>query len=113
MNPSNRIAVCPGSYDPVTNGHLDVIGRAARMFDAVIVAVVNLPVRKGKTLFTAEERCGFIAGATSDLDNVTAKPFSKVAFHICCQSDRRSSGLRPRSSGLSTSSIAARTPARA
>src|SRR5437763_1443628 len=47
MAPDNRIAVCPGSYDPVTNGHLDVISRASAMFDKVIVAVVNLPVRKG------------------------------------------------------------------
>ena len=47
-----RIAICPGSYDPVTNGHLDIIGRAARVFDRVIVGVVNQPVRKQKTLFT-------------------------------------------------------------
>ena len=49
-------AVCPGSYDPVTMGHLDIIGRASSVFDSVIVAVVNQPVRKQKTLFTAEER---------------------------------------------------------
>jgi pantetheine-phosphate adenylyltransferase len=55
-----RIAVCPGSYDPVTNGHLDVIGRASRVFDKVVVGVVNNPVRKEKTLFTAEERKKFI-----------------------------------------------------
>ena len=51
-----RTAVCPGSYDPVTNGHLDIIARAARVFDRVVVGVVNHPVRKEKTLFTAEER---------------------------------------------------------
>ena len=55
-------AVCPGSYDPVTHGHLDIITRAARVFDNVIVGVVNQPVRKAKTLFDAEERVGFIAG---------------------------------------------------
>jgi pantetheine-phosphate adenylyltransferase len=65
-----RIAVCPGSYDPVTNGHLDVITRAARVFDRVVVGVVNNPVRKQQTLFTAEERKKFIEDATADLDNV-------------------------------------------
>ena len=65
-----RVAVCPGSYDPVTNGHLDVIGRTAKVFDKVIVGVVNNPVRKQKTLFTAEERKGFIEDATTDLGNV-------------------------------------------
>jgi pantetheine-phosphate adenylyltransferase len=76
MAPDPRIAICPGSYDPVTNGHLDVITRAAGMFDKVIVAVVNLPVRKGETLFTAEERVGFVERATADLGNVTVEPFS-------------------------------------
>ena len=65
-----RVAICPGSYDPVTNGHLDVIGRTAKVFDKVVVGVVNNPVRKEKTLFTAEERKAFIEDATADLDNV-------------------------------------------
>jgi pantetheine-phosphate adenylyltransferase len=65
-----RIAVCPGSYDPVTNGHLDVIGRAARVFDKVVVGVVNNPVRKQATLFTAEERKKFIEEATAEFGNV-------------------------------------------
>jgi pantetheine-phosphate adenylyltransferase len=65
-----RIAICPGSYDPVTNGHLDVIGRTAKVFDKVVVGVVNNPVRKEKTLFTAEERKAFIEEATADLGNV-------------------------------------------
>ena len=56
MTPDNRIAVCPGSYDPITNGHIDVITRASVMFDELIVAVVNASVRKNKGLFTAEER---------------------------------------------------------
>jgi pantetheine-phosphate adenylyltransferase len=51
-----RIAICPGSYDPVTNGHVDIITRASRVFDKVIVGVVDQPIRKQKTLFTAEER---------------------------------------------------------
>jgi pantetheine-phosphate adenylyltransferase len=65
-----RVAVCPGSYDPLTNGHLDVITRAARVFDKVVVGVVNNPVRKQKTLFTAEERKQFIEDATAELGNV-------------------------------------------
>jgi pantetheine-phosphate adenylyltransferase len=75
---SNRIAVCPGSYDPITNGHLDVIGRASGLFDEVVVAVVNLPIRKGKTLFTAQERVGFVERATAHLGNVRAQPFSNL-----------------------------------
>ena len=65
-----RIAICPGSYDPVTNGHLDVIGRTSKVFDRVVVGVVNNPMRKEKTLFTAEERKAFIEEATADLGNV-------------------------------------------
>jgi len=76
MNPDHRIALCPGSYDPVTNGHLDVISRAAELFDEVIVAVVNLPMRKGSTLFDAEERMGFIESATEHLACVRVISFS-------------------------------------
>ena len=78
MTPDHRIAVCPGSYDPITNGHLDVIARASELFDEVIVGVVNLPARKGKTLFGVEERLSFIEGATAHLDGVRAEPFSTL-----------------------------------
>ena len=50
------IVVCPGSYDPITNGHLDVIRRAANLYDEVVVAVVNRSVRKDKALFGIDER---------------------------------------------------------
>jgi pantetheine-phosphate adenylyltransferase len=76
MTPDTRIAVCPGSYDPITNGHLDIIGRAAELFDEVVVAVVNASVRKTKPLFSIEERLKFINDATAGLDNVRAEPFS-------------------------------------
>jgi pantetheine-phosphate adenylyltransferase len=76
MAPDNRIAVCPGSYDPVTNGHLDVISRASAMFDRVIVGVVNMPMRKSATLFDVDERVGFIERATAYLGNVEVEPFS-------------------------------------
>ena len=78
MSLNNRIAVCPGSYDPVTNGHLDVISRASAIFDEVVVGVVNLPIRKGRTLFTAEERIDFILRATEHLGNVRAQAFSNL-----------------------------------
>ena len=85
MHPDNRIAICPGSYDPVTYGHLDVISRASAMFDKVIVAVVNLPVRKGGTLFTAEERVGFLEHATVSLGNVVVEPFSILVVEFAKQ----------------------------
>jgi pantetheine-phosphate adenylyltransferase len=72
------VAICPGSYDPVTNGHIDIITRASRVFDKVVVGVVNQPVRKQKTLFTAEERQSFLKQATSDLANVEVEVFSNL-----------------------------------
>jgi pantetheine-phosphate adenylyltransferase len=73
-----RTVVCPGSYDPVTNGHLDIISRAANVFDRVIVGVVNNPVRKQGTLFSSEERRGFIEEATADLENVEVEVFAEL-----------------------------------
>jgi pantetheine-phosphate adenylyltransferase len=70
--------VCPGSYDPVTNGHLDIITRAAQVFERVVVGVVNNPVRKEKTLFTPEERQAFLREATAGLPNVEARVFSNL-----------------------------------
>ena len=71
-------AVCPGSYDPVTCGHIDIITRASQVFERVIVGVVNQPVRKSKTLFDAEERAGFIRAEVEKLGNVEVKPFSNL-----------------------------------
>ncbi len=76
--PDGRIAVCPGSYDPVTNGHLDIIERASRVFERVIVGVVNEPVRKPKTLFTAAERQQFLLQATGKLGNVEVEVFDTL-----------------------------------
>ena len=80
-----RVAVCPGSYDPVTNGHLDVITRASRVFDKVVVGVVNNPVRKQKTLFTAEERKKFIEDATAELGNVEVGVMSNLLVEFARQ----------------------------
>jgi pantetheine-phosphate adenylyltransferase len=82
MSPKPRIAVCPGSYDPVTNGHLDVIERASNLYDEVIVAVVNLSVRKVKPLFGIDERIGFIDEATSRWPNVRAEPFDVLVVQF-------------------------------
>ncbi|HVF78642.1 MAG TPA: pantetheine-phosphate adenylyltransferase [Solirubrobacteraceae bacterium] len=96
MNPEPRIAVCPGSYDPITYGHLDVISRAAHLFDEVIVGIVNLPQRKGKTLFGVEERLSFIAEATAHLANVRAEPFSNLVVDFARENGSRTivKGLR-------------------
>jgi pantetheine-phosphate adenylyltransferase len=74
----NGTAVCPGSYDPVTFGHIDIIRRASEVFDNLIVAVVNQPVRKQKTLFTADERIGFITNEVGELPNVQVKAFDTL-----------------------------------
>jgi len=74
----NGTVVCPGSYDPVTNGHIDIITRTSRVFERVVVGVVNNPIRKEKTLFTAEERRAFIEEATADLPNVEVRIFSNL-----------------------------------
>jgi pantetheine-phosphate adenylyltransferase len=85
MATDNRIAVCPGTFDPVTFGHLDVIQRASAMYDTVIVAVVNLPWRKGRTVFSTEERLGFLERATSDLPNISVEPFSSLLVEFARQ----------------------------
>jgi pantetheine-phosphate adenylyltransferase len=79
-----RRAICPGTYDPVTNGHLDIISRAANVFDTVVVGVVNQPTRKETTLFTAEERKGFIDDAVSrnGLANVQVEIFSILLVEL-------------------------------
>ena len=82
MTPDHRIAVCPGSYDPITNGHLDVIARASELFDVVVVGVVNMPIRKGSTLFDIAERLSFIEEATAHLAGVRAVAFSTLVVEF-------------------------------
>jgi pantetheine-phosphate adenylyltransferase len=88
--------VCPGSYDPVTNGHLDIITRTAGVFERVVVGVVNNPIRKEKTLFTAEERQAFIQDATANLPNVEVRTFSNLLVEFAREMEARSivKGLR-------------------
>jgi pantetheine-phosphate adenylyltransferase len=92
----NGTAVCPGSYDPVTFGHLDVIRRCAGVFDNVIVAVVNQPVRKQKTLFGAEDRVSFIEAEITELSNVQVKTFDTLVVDFARKHDANAivKGLR-------------------
>jgi pantetheine-phosphate adenylyltransferase len=82
MATNPRTALCPGTFDPVTNGHLDVIHRASSMYDNVIVAVVNLPWRKGGTVFSTEERISFLERATSKLPNISVEPFKGLLVNF-------------------------------
>jgi len=76
-----RRAVCPGSFDPVTNGHLDIVERAANLFDEVIVAV---GVNKSKNrLFSPEERLAMLEQATAGLSNVTVASFTGLLTTFC------------------------------
>ena len=65
-----KVAICPGSFDPVTKGHIDVIKRASKLFDKVIVVVMENVRKKNSNSFTVEERLDFIKRCTDDLDNV-------------------------------------------
>ncbi len=67
-------ALCPGTFDPVTNGHIDIIQRATRCFDAVVVAVLENPAKA--PLFTVEDRVGMLKEAIADLDSVQVESFS-------------------------------------
>src|SRR3978361_27196 len=87
MNAERRIrkAVCPGSFDPVTNGHLDIIGRAAQLYDELTVAVlINKP---NSRLFTTAERLELLADVTSGYPNVRVDSFSGLLVDYCTSHD--------------------------
>ncbi len=71
---TSRIAVFPGAFDPITNGHLDIIHRAARLFDRVVVAVGHNPDKQ--EIFTADERVDMIESLVSSLDNVAVASYA-------------------------------------
>ncbi|HJR37678.1 MAG TPA: pantetheine-phosphate adenylyltransferase [Nocardioidaceae bacterium] len=76
-----RRAVCPGSFDPVTNGHIDIITRASTLFDEVVVAVgVN---KSKKRLFTADERISMLTEACAAYDNVRIDSFDGLLTDFC------------------------------
>ena len=88
-------AICPGSYDPVTNGHLDVIRRAASIFERVVVGVVREPQHKA-LMFTVEERVDFLREALVDLPNVVVEVFSELVVEFARRFQARTmvKGLR-------------------
>jgi pantetheine-phosphate adenylyltransferase len=80
-----RRCVCPGSFDPVTNGHLDVISRASRLHDEVTVAVLVNPSKQG--LFTVEERIELLRETTEPLGNVVVASFVGLLVDFCREQD--------------------------
>jgi pantetheine-phosphate adenylyltransferase len=80
-----RRAVCPGSYDPVTNGHLDIIARASKLYDEVYVTVMINKSKKG--LFDVDERIDLIRQVTSDYGNVQVEAFHGLLVDYCKQRD--------------------------
>jgi pantetheine-phosphate adenylyltransferase len=82
-----RKAVCPGSFDPVTNGHLDVFGRAADMYDEVVIGVL---ANSGKSpLFTVEERIEMLETAVSRWSNIKVATFDGLLVDFCTAADIR------------------------
>ena len=80
-----RRAVCPGSFDPVTNGHLDIVGRASRLFDEVIIGVL---INQSKTgLFTIDERIKMLREATAAYGNVRIESFRGLLVDFCRDQD--------------------------
>jgi pantetheine-phosphate adenylyltransferase len=77
-DPRLRRAACPGSFDPVTNGHLDVIGRAAALYDEVVVAVLVNESKAG--LFTIDERLEMLVEVTKHYPNVTSRSFRACSW---------------------------------
>ena len=82
-----RRAVCPGSFDPVTLGHVDIIGRASRLFDDVVVAVGVNPTKSKSRLFSAEERLDMLRRACADFDNVRVEGFTGLLTDFCVEHD--------------------------
>ena len=76
-----RRAVCPGSFDPITNGHLDIIGRASRLYDEVYVAVMINKSKKG--LFEIDERLDLIRQVTAEYGNVRVEAFHGLLVDFC------------------------------
>jgi len=74
-------AICPGSYDPVTNGHVDIIRRAALIFDRIVVGVVRDPHHKA-TLFSVDERVTFLEDALNGVENVVVDVFSELVVEF-------------------------------
>ena len=91
-----RRAACPGSFDPVTNGHIDIIARASRLFDEVVVAVGINKSKSRARLFTAEERISMLEKVCADYPNVSVAGFEGLLTTFCEERDIRviAKGLR-------------------
>jgi len=90
-------ALIPGTYDPVTYGHLDIIERASQIFDTIVIGVAASPGKNGRgTLFTLEERVTFIEQATAHIDNVCVMPFNQLLVNFAVEVGARAivKGLR-------------------
>ena len=81
-------AICPGSYDPVTNGHVDVIARAANIFDRVVVGVVGNPQHK-ETLFGIDERIDLVRQALAEIPNVDVDVLRELAVDFARRRDAK------------------------
>ena len=93
--PQLRRAVCPGSYDPVTNGHVDVVRRAAGLFDEVVVALLHNPTKQGT--FSVARRLSLLADSLAGIDNVRIEAFAgRLLVDVCSELDARAivKGLR-------------------
>jgi pantetheine-phosphate adenylyltransferase len=78
-------ALCPGTFDPVTNGHIDIIERAAGRFDALVVGVLDNPSKE--PLFGPEERVGMLKEAVHALDNVEVEAFTGLLVEYATRRD--------------------------
>ncbi|MDV3221510.1 pantetheine-phosphate adenylyltransferase [Intrasporangium sp.] len=95
MTSESRRCVCPGSYDPVTNGHVDVIERAASLFDEVVVAVLHNEAKQGT--FTVDERLDLLGQSLAHVDNVRIAAWAdRLVVDVCVEVGARSmvKGLR-------------------
>ena len=109
-------AVCPGSFDPVTLGHLDIVGRASKLFDEVVMAVGVNPSKS--RMFSAEERIAMLEQACAGFDNVRVESFSGLLTDFCRAHDvhaivkglRAVSDRRPRSTPSSPPAWSRRSP---
>jgi pantetheine-phosphate adenylyltransferase len=82
----NTVAIYPGSFDPVTNGHLDLIHRGSKLFDRLIVAIAR-NLEKSETLFSMQERREMLVAMTSGLENVSIDTFEGLLVNYCIQNN--------------------------
>ncbi len=82
-----KIAICPGTFDPITNGHIDIIQRAASIFEKVVVSVAKAPSKS--TLFSHKERIDLVKRAVQDLKGVSVEGFSGLVVNFAREKKAR------------------------